>query len=327
MKQSLATLLIVTLSLFSLWKAPAQDGPPPPTVAQVPSTFKNGDMVARLKQGETLPTIVAEEPPPWSPSVESDGTLRLNLGHVMDVVEAIERLIPLMRENAANQQAAAAWTMPNLVWVNIGEGQVPTHLVMRNVTPLQAITLAVEAAGCHLQPIYAPEEEASAGAAGKVKPIIGYRIEQRTGAEQLPASSTRQSSQDRTAAERNPLQATPRVQPAPKLPAGPAGQVSGGVTLITPPPSPELFVRIYSLGAWLGTKPANVSEEEHRGHKLHGLKELISMALDRAGLAERGKGLDMVFHEETAALLVRATEAKHEIIRQTIEALDRPASK
>lgn len=276
--------------------------------------------------GQPLPQL-AQESPPWQPGVDADGTLRLVRGHLMEVVETIERHIPLMRQRAANQQAAAAWTMPNLVWVNIGESQVPTHLVMRNVTPLQAITLAVEAAGCQVQPIYAPEEEASAGVAGKVKPIIGYRIEQPTGTQPPLVNPARQSSLDRTVAERNPVQAVPRVPSAPKLPAVPAGQGSGGVTVITPPPSPELFVRIYSLGAWFGTRPANLSEEEHREHKLHGLKDLLAMALDRAGLAERGKSLDMVFHEKTAALLVRATEAKHEIIRQTIEALDRPTSK
>lgn len=118
---------------------------------------------------------VANNPNPFP-----DGSMALAAGTLVNVVAEIERRIPYWpREEGAEQS-----DMPNLVFAKeTRDAVVPGDLVLRRVTPLQALTLAAAAADCMLEPIFSPagEEDEGGGFGGassdiKSPPIIGYRI-------------------------------------------------------------------------------------------------------------------------------------------------------
>ncbi|MDZ4401713.1 PDZ domain-containing protein [Prosthecobacter sp.] len=115
-----------------------------------------------------------------NPNPNPDGSMGLGAGTLVNIVAEIERRIPYWpREEGAEQSE-----MPNLVFAKeTRDAVVPGDLVLRRVTPLQALTLAAAAADCMLEPIFSPagEEDEGGGFGGassdiKSPPIIGYRI-------------------------------------------------------------------------------------------------------------------------------------------------------
>jgi hypothetical protein len=86
-----------------------------------------------------------------------------------DVVAAIERRIAEWTPIESGEKAV----MPNILYgTDTRDASVPGELRLRGVSPLQAVALAAAAAGCTLEPIFAPKEALDASA----QRAIGYRI-------------------------------------------------------------------------------------------------------------------------------------------------------
>ena len=103
--------------------------------------------------------------------MNAEGSVTLSAGILKEVVAEIERRIGHWTLIEGGEQSA----MPNLMYASDAyNAEVPGDLRLRGVSPLQAVAFAAAAAGCTLEPIFAPAEEA--GLAGKPQHIIGYRI-------------------------------------------------------------------------------------------------------------------------------------------------------
>jgi hypothetical protein len=93
--------------------------------------------------------------------------MKLSGGRLVDAIAEIESHV---------SGGGSPQPMPNLIYgaADIPDLVVPGDLRLREVTTIQAVTLACAAAGCTLEPIYDPAEGTSSSEA--VRNVIGYRI-------------------------------------------------------------------------------------------------------------------------------------------------------
>ena len=99
-----------------------------------------------------------------------EGSLELPAGKLGDVVAEIERGIGSWKV----AEGAASPVMPNIVFsADSRDAAVPGNLRVQGVSPVQLLALACAAAGCSMEPIFAPDEETGWA---KTQQIIGYRI-------------------------------------------------------------------------------------------------------------------------------------------------------
>ncbi|MEQ1852096.1 MAG: hypothetical protein ABMA01_10955 [Chthoniobacteraceae bacterium] len=125
--------------------------------------------MAVLVQAQTSPAPQASRPAlkftDESGTLITD-TLILKAGPLTEVVAQVERQV---KENPKQPNGF----LPNLVYAkDIRDAVVPGDLILRGVTPVQALALVAAAADCTFRPIFAPDEKA-----GQKTVIIGYRIE------------------------------------------------------------------------------------------------------------------------------------------------------
>ena len=101
--------------------------------------------------------------------MKADGSVTLSAGTLKDVIAEIESRIG----HWTLIEGGERWTMPNLMYGNNAyNAEVPGDLCLRGVSPLEAVAFAAAAAGCTLEPIFAPEDASEASG----QKIIGYRI-------------------------------------------------------------------------------------------------------------------------------------------------------
>jgi hypothetical protein len=100
-------------------------------------------------------------------------------GKLSDVVKTLEQEI-------IHSEAGPPWIMPNVIFApGAEEARIPAPMHLRGVTPAQALALVAAAAGCDLDPLYAPPEEGGpTDEAGKsdfvLQKIIGYHLTPKT---------------------------------------------------------------------------------------------------------------------------------------------------
>jgi PDZ domain len=103
----------------------------------------------------------------------------VNSGKLKDVVKSLE-------ERRPDAEGAMPWIMPNVIFAPGAEdAEVPTSMRLRGVSPAQALALVAAAAGCDLEPLFAPpERDGPTDEAGNsdfaLQKIIGYRMTLRT---------------------------------------------------------------------------------------------------------------------------------------------------
>lgn len=103
------------------------------------------------------------------PNMNADGSVTLAAGVLKDVVAEIERRIGHWTPIEGGESVA----MPNLLYsADASNAEVPGDLRLRGVSPLQAVAFAAAAAGCTLEPIFAPRETPGASP----QKAIGYRV-------------------------------------------------------------------------------------------------------------------------------------------------------
>lgn len=101
--------------------------------------------------------------------MKADGSVTLSAGTLKDVIAEIESRIG----HWTLIEGGEPWTMPNLTYGhNAYNAEVPGDLCLRGVSPLEAVAFAAAAAGCTLEPIFAPKDASEASG----QKIIGYRI-------------------------------------------------------------------------------------------------------------------------------------------------------
>lgn len=125
----------------------------------------------------TASAITARPKAGPSSHLDGEGTLLLAPGKLGEVVAEVEKLVPQMQAHGQG-----SWAMPNLIFGSGTEqAVVPTALRLRQVSPLQAVTLAGAAAGCALESVTSPAVELAPAAPGTSSdggqpPVIGYRF-------------------------------------------------------------------------------------------------------------------------------------------------------
>lgn len=101
--------------------------------------------------------------------------LNLNASKLGDSIGQIENGIGDTQRNGNEQRL-----MPNIIFTGDSrDAAMPGNMRLTGVSPVQAVALVCAAAGCAIEPIYAPAEEAVLpGASGPANPgkVIGYRI-------------------------------------------------------------------------------------------------------------------------------------------------------
>lgn len=125
----------------------------------------------------TSPFATSSQPVAMAPSDRFPHALRLSAGTLGQILAEVEDHVQAqgLQPGSAPIPENAADAMPNLLYDPDTEKlPVPTSLVLRNVTPLQAVTLVAAAAGCTLEPVTAPAGE------GTPRPgepqVVGYRV-------------------------------------------------------------------------------------------------------------------------------------------------------
>lgn len=102
-------------------------------------------------------------------NMNADGSVTLSSGRLVDVVAEIERRIGHWTKSEGGGKPA----MPNIFnGLDTREAVVPGDLRLRDVSPLEAVAFAAAAAGCTLEPIFAPKDAPEAAG----QKVIGYRI-------------------------------------------------------------------------------------------------------------------------------------------------------
>jgi hypothetical protein len=102
----------------------------------------------------------------------------INPGKLRDVVKSLE-------ERRPDADRGKPWLIPNVIFApGTEEAQVPAPMRLLRVSPAQALALIAAAAGCDLEPLYAPPEEGGpTDTAGNsdfaLQKIIGYRVTRR----------------------------------------------------------------------------------------------------------------------------------------------------
>jgi PDZ domain len=103
----------------------------------------------------------------------------VNSGKLKDVVKSLE-------ERRPDAEEAKPWVMPNVIFApGAEEAEVPTSMRLRGVSPAQALALVAAAAGCDLEPLFAPPErdgptDEARNSDFALQKIIGYRMTLRT---------------------------------------------------------------------------------------------------------------------------------------------------
>lgn len=215
------------------------------------------------------------------PRVDSEGSLRLLGGPLKDVIGQIEQLLPALKEFHARNGDDYDATMPNIVFNPDAANAVVAapRLHLRNVTPIDALTLAASAAGCSLKGIYAPGSEGNASNAS----IIGYRVEilrtpPNDGAGRFggPAAGGRLPGADNSGSSENPR------------------------------PHKNTFTRVYGFQSYFR---GDLKESNERYQMLD---HLIDHAFD---VAKEGRPR-ISFHNLTSTFIVVGTQEQHEIFQQ-----------
>ncbi len=119
------------------------------------------------KEASPIPQPTVKPPRPTA-----EMSVMLSAGKLSGVVAEIEEVI---RDWALNGGAEPEPVMPNIIFsADSRDAAVPGSLRLRGVSPVQALALACAAAGCAMEPIFAPAGESASP--GKPQQIIGYRI-------------------------------------------------------------------------------------------------------------------------------------------------------
>jgi hypothetical protein len=99
----------------------------------------------------------------------ADGSLSLPGGKLSEMVAEIERRLPQW----PRRKDGAPWVWPNIVYAPAVINRNTLPLRLRGVEPVEALALIAAAAGCKLEPIFAPKETPEAVG----QRVIGYRFE------------------------------------------------------------------------------------------------------------------------------------------------------
>ena len=270
---------------------------------------------------------------------DANGTIHIELngGRLVGAIAEIEGQV--------KRGGAGALPMPNLIYSadEVREFPLPGKFRLTGVTPVQAVALACAAAGCKMEPIFAPAEEAVLpdaealynayqpiyapakeaalpGASGPVNPgkVIGYRI--------VRASASGGDS----FGSRIPNATRPAGGGASKGEAGgntaPGAASSRRNSLMPSPQSApsaenaERVVRVYALGAILGGGEGSAEELKRRYALIGGACDLIARTLEIADL-KADKSPEISLHSDLRVIVAKATAAQHDIILQVLQAL------
>ena len=120
-------------------------------------------------QNKPVPSSPKEDSAAKDPNMKADGSVTLSAGNLKAVIAEIEGRIGHWTLNEGGER----WIMPNLMYGNNAyNAEVPGDLCLRGVSPLEAVAFAAAAAGCTLEPIFAPKDASEASG----QKVIGYRI-------------------------------------------------------------------------------------------------------------------------------------------------------
>ena len=248
----------------------------------------------------------------YSLSLNANITMELTSSRLVDAVDEIAGHI----NDPKRVEEGGKPLMPNLIYSSedVPELAMPGKFRLTGVTPVQAVALACAAAGCTLEPIYAPAEEAVLpGASGPVNlgKVIGYRIDRASASggdffgSRIPNATVTQLAGSGVS----------------KLGVGDmaSGAASSRRNILLPSPksapsvdTTERVVRVYALGLIM------TGTEQEKVTKKGAVEELIIVALNTAKL---DLNPDLHFHFQTGTLISKATAAQHEIISEVIQAL------
>ncbi len=252
-----------------------------------------GILFSNPAQAQTdLPTLEASSP---RVEMDADGSLLLSAGRVTEVIEQFEKCLPELKKVHGNDD----WTIPNIVFhPDVRDAFVAAPLRLRNVTPIQALTLIASAAGCSLEKIYSPGQESESA-------IIGYRVVAApafaAGRHDGPASLMLQ--EESTGSPVAAGRPTPSLQPLPGARGGGGGHRE----------HESNTVRVYAVGPVLRGEPKEVEE------KYRAMFELIVKVFE---MPEKSPKIpEISFHHDTRTLIVNATPMQHDIIQQILTAL------
>lgn len=280
--------------------------------------------------------------------------LLLESSPLKDVVQRMEDSIEAFRGPSGE-----AATMPNVIFgPGTQELVMSANLRIRDVTPVQALTLVATAAGCALEPIASPAEPDGSARTGEK--IIGYQFTlaparvMSYGMSGYGNTTLRQPVLKSVPAE--PLYATATAPPAPESATRPSPLARTTTTLAKPgaatagsfpvadstkasgatPQTPAAAFAETAMGGISFIAPGHPAAEPPgvrvyalgalmRGgttemkEQQENLQALLAEALDHAKLD--GDGPKLSFHIASKALIVRGTAAQHDIITQVITAL------
>ena len=259
----------------------------------------------------------------YSLSLNANITMELTSSRLVDAVDEIAGHI----NDPKRVEEGGKPLMPNLIYSSedVPELAMPGKFRLTGVTPVQAVALACAAAGCTMEPIYAPAEEAALpGASGATNPgkVIGYRI--------VRASASGGNSFV------SPFPTATVTQLAGGGVSKGGGGGGGGMAPIAPSstrnillPSPksapsvdttERVVRVYALGAILGGGEGSSEELKRRYALIGGACDLIARTLENADL-KADKSPEISLHSDLRVIVAKATAAQHDIILQVLQAL------
>jgi len=125
-------------------------------------------------------------PAPAAATSKPTAVRRAPANHVMVKEGKLSDVVKTLEQQMLDSEAGKPWVMPNVIFApGAEEARIPAPMHLRGVTPAQALALVAAAAGCDLDPLYAPPEEGGptdeAGNSDFVlEKIIGYRLTPKT---------------------------------------------------------------------------------------------------------------------------------------------------
>ncbi len=304
--------------------------------AQDKATNPNEPSKPTTPPGEVR-TVIQPPGTDASGSLATSYSLSLNVNITMELtssrlVDAVDEIAGHINDSKRVEEGGKP-LMPNLIYSSedVPELAMPGKFRLTGVTPVQAVALACAAAGCTLEPIYAPAEEAVLpGASGPVNlgKVIGYRIVRASasGADffvsRTPTATVTQRGgggvpKGGGGGDMAPGAQSPFGGGRERLMSSPQSAPSADTT--------ERVVRVYALGSLLARSGENGSVETHETQKrrdqlIRATEELIGQTLAQANLTA-AKSPDLAFNDSLRVLVAKATAAQHEIISQIIQAL------
>ena len=262
------------------------------------------------------------------------GSILLQSAPLPAVVAALADVVPHLKGPTGEPGV-----MPNIIWgLDTQSMRMPAELRVRDVTPVQALSLVAVASGCTLEPIYAPIEPGNAEGGA----IIGYEFRSAaTGTmvlngpvDPFAPRATRTAAAPLPQAMPNPLLNTATFtadKPAPNATLKVADDATTTSTRNEPPSNVRAYtgytvlntkeaplnapiVRVYAMGPFMrGSSGDEIKEKQVS------LQMLVLEAMEHAEL--KGERPVLSFHDATKALIVKGTTAQHEIIDQIISAM------